>query len=147
MIPKDWVMTTPAVRNPSVPRWLKKFRRATPRADREILIATLDVASLLSEFEQTTDARTADAYLRLIYVLSARQLEAPNATSGAEREVLRSRIGAIFGIAPLAVAGHLTRMQCRLRSDQRAWDGRHAAYLARVARRAAKARATEEDAS
>jgi len=140
-------MTTPAptVRNPlSVPRWLKRFRRAVPRAEREIVIATLDVASLLSAFEQTADARTTDAYLRLIYVLSARRLEAPSATSVAERAALRARIAAIFGLTPLAVAGHLTRMQTRLRADQRTWDERRAAYLARVARRAAKARAAAE---
>lgn len=139
-------MTTPPVRNPSVPRWLKKFRRATPRAAREVLIATLDVAALLSELEQTAAARTADAYLRLIYILGARRLEAPGAMPVAERQALRSRIGAIFGLDPLDVAGHLTRMQCRLRANQRSWDRRRAAYLDRVARRAAKAADDDEGA-
>src|SRR5258708_18094793 len=139
-------MTTPAVFNPSLPRWLKKFRLGTPRADREILIATLDVGASLVELEHTPAARTAAAYLRLIYVLSARRLEAPGATSVAERQALRRRIAATFHLAPLAAAGHLTRMDCRLRADQRTWDERRAAYLARVARRAAKSRATEEDA-
>src|SRR5216683_4674580 len=109
-------MTTPAVRNPSLPRFLKRFRRETPRADREILIATLDVEASLGELEHTPAARTPAAYLRLIYVLSARRLEAPGATPVAEREALRRRIAAIFDLAPLAVAGHLTRMQCRLRA-------------------------------
>jgi hypothetical protein len=115
--------------DPAQPRaWLKRFRRAVPRALRQELIDTFDVVGFLEELDQAA-LQTPDVYMRVVYVTAARRLVArrlgpPPASAVKDQETERDRIARVFGLDPLEVARDIMRMRVHLEIDHKRWLAR-----------------------
>jgi hypothetical protein len=117
-------------------KWLRQFRRATPRAARQSLIDEASAAALLRELEVLPPTARASRWPLVLYLLAARSLQGPPLADDA----LIDRLAAVFPAPSDHVRTDIRRMTAELVRNHRHWarvtEMRRTAFLERQRKRA-----------
>jgi hypothetical protein len=105
--------------------FVKQFRRDVPRPEREAILAQHQhLADVVAMVATVPEAARPSLYLNALWLLAAKFLEAPDATSAAERDGLLWQLSELYGMPYGAVVRDMREMVSRLDADHRRWQQR-----------------------
>ena len=120
-------------------KWLREFRRATPRDARQSLIDDASADAVLRELEALPPTARAGRWPLVVYLLAARSLQGPPLADDA----LIDRLAAVFPAPPDHLRTDIRRMAAEQVRNHRHWtrvtEIRRTAFLERQRKRAEQA--------